>query len=554
MHYHIHIPNTDLPLLQRLLKAREILEEASLFLNPTRKTHRNDPFLFEDMQKATERTILAMKKKEHIIIFWDYDVDGIIASFLLYTLLQDFFHYKNVEIMFPERIEDWYGIKCKHIDKCKKKQAWLIITVDNGITGVEEVKYAKNLGIDIIITDHHEPTNIIPKAYAIINPKTSLTYPYQDLCGAGVAYKFAMGLVKISRLEAAKKRYILQYLLPLVAIATVADVVPLIGENRLIVKKWLEQINTRKHLPPSLAWFLDYLKINGKIDTYHIGFIIGPRINAGGRIASPYDSLQTFLTTWSQQQKCLLALEQLNETRKILQEKALRIAEKTLDPTGNCIIVADPSFHEGIIGIVAGKLTETYNIPSVIIKIDHEKHEAIGSLRGPEYFSIIDMLNKFAPMFIRYWWHKQAWWFSISLERLEELRTAIYTYCNKKIKSEQKEKTLCVDTELLPNEWNKETFDILTQIAPYGEGNQEPIFLFRNCKIIDCIKIGKNGNSHLKIGINFWGKKITGIYRWQGEMQKYYTKKYLNKPCIIYGKIKKSAYEESWFVDIFGIE
>ena len=365
-------PNEDL--LTRLFKVRGIDEHIDTFLDPKFADYWINPYLLNDMEKAVERIISAVKNKEKIMIFGDYDVDGVTSSFSLYRFFVKFLNYKNVSIMYPNRIKEGYGLKNLHIDDMKKKGIQLIITVDNGITSVNEAKYALEQKIDLIITDHHKNLEEIPPALAVINPMISPDYPFKGLAGVGVAFKLICAIVEKSTFIQEKKNHVFNYFLPVVAIGTVADVVPLVHENRVIVKRGLELINKgHKHLPSSLKGFLAYLNLKDNVDTFHIGFIIGPRINAGGRIESPYDSLRTLLHSGEKQLQYLDRIEEINTERKKMQDESFKKAETLINLDEKILIVQDESFHEGIVGIVAGRLTEKYTKPSMIIKINAEK-------------------------------------------------------------------------------------------------------------------------------------------------------------------------------------
>lgn len=309
--------------------------------------------------------------------------------------------------MYPNRLQDGYGLKNKHLDEMKAKNIDLIITVDNGITSYKEAQYAKELGIDLVITDHHHLLADLPDAIAVINPQVSPNYPFKGLAGVGVAFKLICALLSKSKFSPEKRNQIFQYFLPIVAIGTVADIVPLVDENRVIVKKGLEIINTQpSSMPKSLEGFLAALNLKDQVDTYHIGFVIGPRINAGGRIESPYDSLKVLLCESAEQLQHIEKIENINTERRRLQDKAFRIAEKNLNLDAGFLYVCDEDFHEGIVGIVAGRITEKYNKPSAVFKIDKEKQHAVASLRGPDYFSVIDMIAQASPYLLRFGGHK----------------------------------------------------------------------------------------------------------------------------------------------------
>ncbi len=296
MKYTLLNENYSISFIERLLSVRNIASDIEAFFEPSLPSCWLDPFLLNGMEKAVDHIIQAMKHQHKIMIFGDYDVDGITSSYSLYKFIKYFLKYPHVSIMYPSRREDGYGLKVSHLEQMKAKGIDLVITVDNGITSIEEALYAKTLGIDLIITDHHHPLNELPTAVAVITPHCSPHYPFKDLAGVGVAFKLIMAMLSKCTFDTKKKNQIFNFFLPIVTIGTVADVVPLLGENRFIVKKGLELINRNSEgLLPSLQGFLSYLNIKSPIDTFHIGFVIGPRINAGGRMESPYDSLNVFL-------------------------------------------------------------------------------------------------------------------------------------------------------------------------------------------------------------------------------------------------------------------
>jgi single-stranded-DNA-specific exonuclease len=237
MKYRVLLDDPSIPLLERLLIVRQITCDVEDFFDPTFAHYRKDPLLLSDMDIAIDRIITAMKNDEKIMIFGDYDVDGITSSWALYTFISQDIGYKNISIMFPHRRHDGYGLKTKHIDTMKEKDIDLIITVDNGITSIAEAAYAREVGIDLIVTDHHHAGEIIPDCVAVINPQTSPHYSFKGLCGAGVAFKLINALMTKTTRSDEKRRQLFGFYLPIIAIATVADVVPLQDENRMIVKK-----------------------------------------------------------------------------------------------------------------------------------------------------------------------------------------------------------------------------------------------------------------------------------------------------------------------------
>lgn len=544
MKYQILNQDADLSLIQRLLAVRNIADNPDQFLNPRLADYRGNPFLLNDMDKGVERIIQAMKNKEKIMIFGDYDVDGITSSFCVYKCIREFFGYQNISIMYPNRLEDGYGLKNKHLDMMKGKGVNLIITVDNGITSVVEAQYAKELGITLIITDHHHALETLPNAYALINPQVSPNYPFKGLAGVGVAFKLINALLVKSSFSPEKKNQIFQYFLPIVAIGTVADIVPLVWENRVIVKQGLEIINKKPALMPKwLAGFLEYLNLKDNVDTFHIGFVIGPRINAGGRIQSPYDSLKILLCETPEQLQHIEAIEAINTERRKLQDKAFRLAEKNVNPDQNFLFVCAEEFHEGIVGIVSGRITEKYNKPSAVFKIDKEKGHAVASLRGPSYFSVIEMISTASPYLQRFGGHKGAGGLTVGLEQLDTVLEIFQDYCEKNISPEDLEKITLVDTILLPHERNHEELKDVQLLAPFGEANQEPTFLLEKIKVERVETIGKN-SKHLKIYGTFGEKTIVLMIWGKGE------ESWLVPPVIsAIGKIKPDTFNGGYYLD-----
>lgn len=546
MKYRVLYEDPSKTLIERLLKIRKIEDNARDFINPTFSKYRINPYLLKDLEKAIDRILFAIKKKEKIMIFADYDVDGITSSYMLYTFFTKFLNYKDISIKFPHRLNDGYGMKKHHLDEMKEANIDLIITVDNGITSVQEAIYAKKLWIELIITDHHHQWEIIPEAFAVINPQISPDYTFKWICWVWVAFKFLYALMEKTIQDRETKIFIFNYFLPIVAIGTVADCVPLINENRLFVKTGLELINKRKNLPKSLEGFLDFLNIKDDINTFHIGFLIAPRINAWGRVLTPYESLYTLLYTGEKQLWYLENLEELNTQRKKLQDQAYKIAESKANLNDYIIIVYDELFHEGVIGIVAGRLTEKYHKPSVVFSINKEKNHAVASLRGPEYFNVIEMLHEITPLLERSWGHKQAGGLCVSLDNLAKLIEVITQYGEKHIDANYLEKTLIIDTPLYNHELNTSTLLDIKHFEPYGQGNEEPLFIISDCNITEIQKVWQRGNGHLKIKVEKESHNFSTLFRSQGNRVEQFSK--WQKISII-GTPKKDDYNGWFFIE-----
>jgi len=396
--------DTHLSLIDRLFVVREIADDPESFINAKIADYWLDPYLLNDMEKAVERILSAFKRKERVMIFGDYDVDGVTSSYTLYHFFKDWLKYPYVSIQYPDRRLDGYGLKNKHLDMMKEKAIDLIITVDNGITSIQEADYAKELGMDLIITDHHHALEKVPQAFAVINPQVSPEYPFKGLAGVGVAFKLLNAILHKTTFSSEKKNQIFEYFLPLVAVGTVADIVPLQNENRVIVKKWLEIMNYQRHkLMPSLAGILDFLNLKDKIDTFHIWFQIGPRINAGGRIASPYDSLNMLLYTWEKQYEYIQKIDDINTQRKKIQDDALKIAKELIKTEEKMLVAFHENFNEGVVGIVSGRITDQFNRPSMIITKKDEEELYAASLRAPGYFNLIEMIQSAEHLLERFW-------------------------------------------------------------------------------------------------------------------------------------------------------
>lgn len=507
MRYDILYPETDKSLLERLLHVRQLDVDHQHFLNPRFGHTWHDPFLLSDMQKAIDRIVTACKQQQHIVIFADYDVDGIVSSYLLFHFLTEHIRYRNVTIMYPDRLTDGYGLKEKHVENMHAQKTNLIITVDNGITSVSEVALAQQRGMDVIVTDHHHSTGEIPPAYAVVNPHTSPDYPFKGICGAAVAFKLMCALMETSTWPADKKKQLFQYYLPFVTIATVADCVPLVDENRVMVKQWIDMINRDRHrLPPAIKGFLDFCKIK-EFEAFHIGFVIGPRINAWGRIASPHDSLKTLLHEGELQLHYLHQLDAINNERKRLQDEAFELAEELVDTSQPLLMAVHESFHEWIVGIVAGRLTEKYHKPSIVLT--KKEKTLTGSLRAPEYFHIVQMLNVAKKELTRYGGHKQAWWMTVSHDQRERVREIFLQHCHNTIAPQDLIKVTTVDTVITHDERDHETLRTIKKCAPFGIGNPEPVFALQDVEVRDK-KILKE--KHTKLTVDHKGKEIHALF------------------------------------------
>lgn len=464
-----------------------------------------DPFLFNDMDKVVARIEQAKENDEKIVIFGDYDVDGVTST----ALLVHFFTKIGIKVSYrlPHRVKDGYGMKSYFIDELAPLGVNLIITVDCGTRDIEVIKYAKNKGIDVIITDHHAVPEVIPEeAVAIINPKRKdTTYPFSGLSGAGVAFKLIQALGKTFFPPEEYKQY-LQQSIDIAAIGTVADCMPLIDENRVIVSEWLKQVyqsrskGIQKLLVDKLQWDLD-----ADIFWFHIW----PRLNAAGRLDTPYKALQLLLNNSSTLDGVVEEIETINQERKTLSWEFFEKALDHIDPNNNIIFYVDSEIEHGIIGIIAGKITERYFRPSIVLKDEWEK--LVASCRSPEYFSIVEYLEKYKDHFIAFGGHKQAAWFSIKKENFEVFQKLFLAEINA-LDFSQYKKQLQVDKVLSLSEFWFHIIDTLWKYKPYGIGNQKPLFLLKDFEYQTINFLGQ-GRDHLALKHES-GISLLGFWLW----------------------------------------
>jgi len=499
------------PLVIQLLKNRGISkkEDAENFLNPDFFSQSPDPFLFKDMEKAVDLIIENIKAGKKIIIYGDYDADGVTSCALLQEILS--LLKGNIEIYIPSRASEGYGINIKSLDFLKKEGADLIITVDNGIRNKFEVSYAKKLGINIIITDHHLPSedeNDLPECLIINARKKDETYPFKELAGVGVAYKLASAIIKKSKLNDELKEKILLSILDLVAIGTIADCVNLLGENRILVIEGLKIINKRKRI--GLDELIKISNINKKIDSFHIGWMISPRLNAAGRLDHANTAYQ--LLVCKDRGKARRIAEDLNkkniERQKITEEIINQVEEIIKDNNKDKIIIAkapsltgldDVLWNEGVIGLAAGRICEKYYLPTLIIASNGQ--EIKGSGRSIDEFNIVEALENFSKYLSKYGGHSAACGFSIeNKEMLEKFIKEIKIYAHNKLKNIDLFPRVYIEAEINLENINKTTVNEIEKFSPFGEGNEKVKLISNNVKIADIIFMGSE-NQHIKIKI-----------------------------------------------------
>ncbi len=477
----------------------------------------HDPYLMHDMDKAVERIQLAKENNEKVIIFWDYDVDWVTSTSLLMHL------FKTLEIQvsyrLPHRVHDGYGLKQKFIDELHPLGVTLIVTVDCGSRDAEIVSYAKTLGIDIIVTDHHHVPEITPDdAIAFLNPNRSdCGYPDTGLAGAGVAYKLVMAIAREYFDDDQYQKYI-QESIDIAAIGTVADCMQIVWENRIIVTEWLKQIkNSRSR---GIRKLIED-KIHEDLDADIFGFLIGPRLNAAGRMDSAYKAVNLILNNSSSLEKTLREIEELNNLRKERTKEHSETAFESIDSTNNIIFYNSDEIEHGIIGIVAGRICEKFYRPSIVLIDEWDK--LIASCRSPKYFSIVDILEKYKKYFIAFWGHKAASGFSISKEKFPEFQKKITAELNA-LDFSQHTKEIHIDKCVKLDEIGFKLLESMNKYKPFGMGNPKPLFLVEGFEADKISFIGK-WRDHLKFD-NRFGFKIFwfGFWEYFDELKK--TKKF----------------------------
>ena len=480
-------------LLATILANRGITTEESirLFLNPTRDDF-HDPFLITDMEKAVERIITAINKKEKITIYGDYDVDGITSI----TVLKSFLRDRGIEVdtYIPNRLDEGYGLNNSAIDKIKNKGCELMITVDCGISAIDEVNYANSLGIEVIVTDHHEAGNEIPKALAVIdNKRKDSTYPFRELAGVGVVFKLIQALsIKLNLKEEEYLKY-----LDIVCIGTISDIVPLVDENRVITKLGLMLVRQTRNIGLQAV-----LKSSGysKIDSNTISFGVAPRLNACGRMGKADEALKLFLS--KNVNEVIQLSKELNDFNRERQEKEKEIYENAIAQIEkehldekNTIILRGKNWHHGVIGIVSSKITEKYFKPSILLSFE-ENEIGKGSGRSIPGFDLHEALMQCLDVIEKFGGHAMAVGITVREEHFDEFREKFENIAISK-HIEEILPIINIDAKINLSDINKEMVESLKELEPFGEGNKMPIFAFKNLKI-DSIRALSEGK-HLKL-------------------------------------------------------
>ena len=499
------------PVTARLLCIRGLDETdgARRFLSPS-LDDLHDPFALADMTPAVERIRGAIARKERIAIHGDYDVDGVTSTVILRRALEllgaDVVHF------LPERFRDGYGLRPAALDRLHADGVRLVISVDCGIRAEDAALRAKALGVDLIVTDHHEPDTALPCAMAVINPKRhDCAYPDKNLAGVGVALKLVQALC----IRSGRTSWLPAFV-KIAAIGTLADVVPLVGENRIIAKLGLRMLSTGPH-KIGLRSLLDVCGLTGKdIDGYHIGFVVAPRVNAAGRMSTPDIAARLLLASdETMAAEARLLAEQLNaENLRRQQEEAeivaqaRKIVETDIDVgSRTVIVVAGDGWHRGVIGIVASKLVDAFHRPAIVLSIDGDV--AHGSCRSIKAFNILGALESCGELMTTFGGHKQAAGLTIEAARIRELRARVNDYADGVLQPDDLRPRLWIDGALTFRSISAQVASELVSLAPFGAGNPCPVFRTSRVEIIDGPRLIKD--RHLKMAFRQEGRVMRGI-------------------------------------------
>lgn len=466
------------------------------------------PQLLPEADKAAQRLKEAIGNKERILIYGDYDVDGITSTALILRVLRKL-NIKEIMYFIPRRLEEGYGLNRTVLEKAVKNGCRVILTVDCGISGIDEAQYLLDNGIDLIITDHHEPPECLPAAYAVINPKVpSANYPCSHLAGVGVAYKFLQALAEYFP----EIRPAMEENLDLVAIGTVADVVPLLDENRIFVREGLKQLTRTTNL--GLQTLLHRIGLEPPLTAEQVGYIIGPRINACGRLNAPTVALQLFLATDPVEALRLAdALEEANKKRQSVEEKVMREALTTLetkfDPERDfALVLAGEGWHPGVIGIVASRITERFYRPTVMIGMENGTGK--GSARSIPGFHLYHAFQACSERLVRFGGHEMAAGLTIDEEQIPDFRSALNELAKEELTVEKLQPVLLAEEEVQLSQVNMALIEEILRLAPFGVGNPAPVLIARNLQVLSGKTVGE-GARHLKLKLGDGQSSRNGI-------------------------------------------
>lgn len=493
-------------------------QDVEHFLHP-RLTDLTDPFLMAGMREAVERICLAVERKEKILLYGDYDVDGVSSVVILSKMLELMGHAPEFHV--PDRLRDGYGMQVTAVEQAAREGVSLIISVDTGIRALEAVKAAVALGVDVVITDHHLPEEELPPAVAILNPnRPDCAYPNKNLCGAGVTLKLIQALM--DRLNWPPDR-IVRYsdsFLVMVAIATVADVVPLTGENRVIVKRGLDGLAKTRN--PGLRALLQASGVEpgSPMTATDVGFRVSPRINAAGRMDNAREVVEMFLTSDEVRARAIATrLDGLNLERQRTGEAIVKaILEECgeegpgLDRAG--LVFYSPDWHRGVVGIVANRVVELFHRPAIVLGRDEHTGFVQGSGRSIPGFHLLDALNAMQEVFIRFGGHRQAVGITLDEARVAELKERFNDYARHALSDDDLAPERLFDADATIEELNDSAVDEILHLAPFGLGNRAPLFLLRDVEVRQVPETFGKERDHLRVRL-FQGNRALFAKAWR---------------------------------------
>ena len=492
----------------RLIRNRDVVGDDAIeeYLNGSLLNLHN-PHMLLDCDKAVEILLEKLEEQKKIRIIGDYDIDGVNATVILYKGLRHC--HGNVDYEIPHRIRDGYGINIQLIQDAYEDGVDTIITCDNGIAAVDQVEYAKSLGMTVIITDHHEPMEEKPKADAIVNPKQQeCTYPYKQLCGAAIAYKVIVCLYEAVGISKRESDMFIEY----AAIATIGDVMDLTGENRIIVKEGLQMLSKTTNL--GLKALIEANGLKGSdISSYHIGFVLGPCINAGGRLDTAERAVRLLLTE-SESEALQIAeeLKLLNDERKSMTLEGLERAVEEIETSGlkndKVFIVYLPDCHESLAGIIAGRIRERYHKPTFVLTDGEESVK--GSGRSIEAYQMFDEMMKCRELFLKFGGHPMAAGLSILKENVPNLRERLNTLTD--LTEEDFIPKVTIDIPMPISYISEALIDELAYLEPFGKGNPKPLFAEKDLNILSARILGKNKNVIKLQILNSTGISMDAMY------------------------------------------
>lgn len=488
------------PIVSNLLYQRDMRDKraAEEFLYSDYRTGLHDPFLMKDMDIASARIARAIKNGESMAVYGDYDTDGVTAVALLMQAIPAM--GGKLRPYIPHRVREGYGLNHEAVERLANEGTSLLITVDCGISNVTEVARARELGLDVVVTDHHSPPEEVPQANAVVNPKQkNCSYPYDQLVGVGIAYKLVQALVRQGIRLPLRGRD----LLDVVAVGTVTDMGPLTGENRVLVKHGLEALNATSR--PGLRALINASGLTlGKIKASDIGFGLGPRINAAGRLDDATRSYDLLLAEdFASAERLAFELNQANRQRqdltKEVQEHAKALAESDGTLENRIIVIAGEDYPAGVVGLVAGRLVEEWGRPVLIL--ERKEEVSVGSARSVRGFNIIEALRRCGDLFVRYGGHSMAAGFTIENAKLPELNRRLQAIAAEELSDDMLVPKLEIDLEIPLSDISWDLVKLLGTLEPYGQANPQPVFMSRNLRVVSAQTSGAD-KQHLSMRVS----------------------------------------------------